>query len=260
MRATPCFSARAFSRANCELSRLSTAAPPGSSAGEDFGLGVGDRLDAGEEFQMHRLDRGDDGDMRPHHLDQRLDLARMVHADLEHGKARCGRAARQRQRHAPMIVEGRGRGMGLALRRQHAAQRFLGRGLADRAGDGDHLPLQPRARGAARDRARRRARRRRSSSGASAANLSRCARSTTASAAPAFSAAATKSWPSCDVALDGEIGLARLDGAAVDGKTDDAVRQRAIGRGAHRLRHRLRCPEQARAHATLGASAAATAS
>ena len=37
------------------------------------------------------------------------------------------------------------------------------------------------------------------------------------------------------VALDGEIGLARLDGAAVDGKPDDAVRQRAVGRGAHRL-------------------------
>ena len=34
--------------ANCR--RLSTAAPPGSTTGEDLGLGVGDRLDAGEAF------------------------------------------------------------------------------------------------------------------------------------------------------------------------------------------------------------------
>ncbi|GCC45431.1 hypothetical protein chiPu_0029314 [Chiloscyllium punctatum] len=84
-------------------------------SGKDLRLGVGDRLDAGEEFQMHRLDRGDDGDVRPHHLHQRSDLAGMVHADLEHRKARARRAARQRQRHAPVIVERCDRGMGLAL-------------------------------------------------------------------------------------------------------------------------------------------------
>ncbi len=33
---------------------------------EDFRLGVGDGFDRGEEFQMHRLDGGDDRDMRAH--------------------------------------------------------------------------------------------------------------------------------------------------------------------------------------------------
>ena len=54
--------------------------------------------------------------VRPHHLHQRRDLAGMVHADLEDRKAHARRAARQRQRHAPVIVEGGRRGMGLALR------------------------------------------------------------------------------------------------------------------------------------------------
>ena len=58
----------------------------GLDAGKDFRLGVGDRLDAGKELQMHRLDRGDDGDMRPHHPDQRLDFAGVIHADLEDRK------------------------------------------------------------------------------------------------------------------------------------------------------------------------------
>jgi hypothetical protein len=88
---------------------------------------------------MHRLDGGDDGDMRPHHPDQRLDLACVVHADLEDGEPGGCRTTRQRQRHAPVVVERGGRGMGLALRAEHAAQRFLGRGLADRTGDGDDL-------------------------------------------------------------------------------------------------------------------------
>ena len=35
---------------------------------EDLRLGVGDGLERAEEFQMHRLDRGDDRDMRPHEL------------------------------------------------------------------------------------------------------------------------------------------------------------------------------------------------
>jgi len=42
--------------------------------GKDLRLGIGDRLDAGKEFQMHRLDGGNDCDMRPQHLDQRRDL------------------------------------------------------------------------------------------------------------------------------------------------------------------------------------------
>jgi hypothetical protein len=37
--------------------------------------------------------------------------------------------------------------VGLPLRTQHAPQRLLGGGLADRAGDGDHLRIQALARG-----------------------------------------------------------------------------------------------------------------
>src|SRR5262245_31276007 len=51
---------------------------------EDFRLGVRDRLKRAEEFEMHRLDRGDDRDLRPHQPRERLDLAGMVHAKLEH--------------------------------------------------------------------------------------------------------------------------------------------------------------------------------
>ena len=61
---------------------------------EDFRLGVGDSLERAEEFQMHRLDGGDDRYMRAHQPGQRLDLAGMVHADLEHRETRvCGQRA-----------------------------------------------------------------------------------------------------------------------------------------------------------------------
>ena len=84
---------------------------------------------------------------RPHHPHQRIDFAGVIHADLEHRKTRIRRAARQRQRHAPVIVERRARGMASALRAEHAPQRLLGRGLADRAGHRDHRRLEPRPRG-----------------------------------------------------------------------------------------------------------------
>ena len=82
-----------------------------------------------------------------------------------------------------------------ALAREDEAQRLLGAGLADRAGDGDdpasRAPARPRARAGAWPRARparRRAARTRERAARSAA--------TTAAAAPLASAAGTKSWPS----------------------------------------------------------------
>ena len=104
---------------------------------EDFRLGVGDRLERAEEFQMHRLDGRDDRDLRPYQPRERLDLAGMVHAQLEHRVACALGAARERKRHAPMVVVGRERGMGLAVAGKRQTQRFLGAGLADGAGDGD---------------------------------------------------------------------------------------------------------------------------
>src|SRR5262249_59071449 len=50
---------------------------------EDFRLGVRDRLERAEEFKMHRLDRGDDRDLRPHQPRERPDFARTGPAQLE---------------------------------------------------------------------------------------------------------------------------------------------------------------------------------
>ena len=51
-----------------------------------LGIASRARLDAGEELQMHRLHRGDDGGVRAYHPDQGFDFAGMVHADLEDRK------------------------------------------------------------------------------------------------------------------------------------------------------------------------------
>ena len=81
---------------------------------------------------------------------QRVDLARMVHADLEHAEADAFRHVGERQRHAPMIVERLGRGVHRAARRERKLQRLLGAGLAGAAGDGnDHRVGGARARRAA---------------------------------------------------------------------------------------------------------------
>jgi hypothetical protein len=79
---------------------------------------------------------------------QRRDLARVVHADFDTPKP-VGRPARQRQRHAPMIVVcllGRVR---RPRRAQAVAQHLLGAGLADAARDGNDAPVAACARGAA---------------------------------------------------------------------------------------------------------------
>ena len=101
-----------------------------------------------EEAEMRRLDRGDDRHVRAHQPRQRVDLAGMVHAHLEHAALRVARHARQRQRHAPMVVEAAGRGDGAALALERALQRLLGSGLADAAGDADDLRRRCAARAA----------------------------------------------------------------------------------------------------------------
>src|SRR5262249_58169429 len=59
---------------------------------------------------------------------------------------------------------------------------------------------------------------------------------------------------------DGAERFARCDRAAVDGDAGNRIRQRARARRAHRRRHRVDGPERPIGHATLPASAAATAS
>ena len=85
---------------------------------EDFRLGSGDVVERLEMAEMRSGDQRDDRDMRPDQLHQRADLALMVHADLEDRVVAIGRHARQRQRHAPVIVERGCGGMHLADGRQ----------------------------------------------------------------------------------------------------------------------------------------------
>ena len=113
---------------------------------KDLGLGVGNFGQGTEKFEMHRRDSGDDRHMRAREAGQRLDLAGVVHAHFQHGIMRTGRTARERQRHAPMIVVGSDRCVGFAVLRQRKPQRFLGAGLADRTGDADHLGVRARPR------------------------------------------------------------------------------------------------------------------
>ncbi len=115
-------------------------------SGEDFRFRVCNRLDARKEFKMHGRDRGDDGDMRFRYADKRRDFAGMIHADFDDAEIRLARHAGERQRHAPMIVVGRNRGMNRARRAQHEAKRLFGRCLADRACDGDDPRFAARAR------------------------------------------------------------------------------------------------------------------
>ena len=110
----------------------------------DGRLLVRDRVQAAEMADMRRADRRDHRHMRPREARERRDLARVVHADLDHGEGGAARAARQGQRHAPVVVVGRDGGMGLAERAEQQPQHLLGAGLADAAGDGDHAPGEAR--------------------------------------------------------------------------------------------------------------------
>ena len=82
----PSFSGAALQPRELRIVAVEHDRAAGLQPDENFRLGVGNRLDAGEELQMHRLHRGDDGDLRAYHLDQGLDFAGVIHADLEDRK------------------------------------------------------------------------------------------------------------------------------------------------------------------------------
>src|SRR5260221_111479 len=126
-------------REACEMSVVAVEdrGAAGFDTVEDLGLGIGDRLERGEIAEMRDLDRGDDGDMRPGDRAELGELAGMVHAELEDAEIRLARHSRQRQRHAPLIVEAADGGVGQALARQRNPQRLLGPGLADAPSDAD---------------------------------------------------------------------------------------------------------------------------
>ena len=76
---------------------------------------------------MHRRDGGDQRHVRPGQPRQRRDLARRVHADLDHREVGVRRHPRQRQRHAPVVVEALlGRVHACPARPSASAQHLLG--------------------------------------------------------------------------------------------------------------------------------------
>ena len=182
---------------------------------------------------MHRLDGCDRRDVRTHHHRQRRDLAGMVHADLEDAEAGRLRHARQRQRHAPMIVVGRSGRMGQALAFQDRAQGFLGSGLAHGARDRGDAAVRPRPRRQPeRDHGVEHVR-----NGDEAAlpfELSGAVERDHGCRRALRQCSGHEVMPIAGIALDGEEEIARLQGARVDGNAVDCLREAADAARRHR--------------------------
>ena len=99
-------------------------------------------LDVSKKFQMLASDTRQHAVPRPDELQQRLQLAGMVRADLEHRRLMGLAQPQQREWHADVVVE-----TGLARERleplpQHRGQDFLGAGFAVGAANRDHRQLE----------------------------------------------------------------------------------------------------------------------
>ena len=97
---------------------------------------MGDALKAFECLKVGRGDGRDHYHMWGGHAGQGRNLAGVVHPDLEDGKVGFGRHPGEGQGDPPMVVIAGLGGMGPALGGKGGPQHFLGRCLADRAGDG----------------------------------------------------------------------------------------------------------------------------
>ena len=102
-------------------------------ARKNLSFGIGNRTHGCEVLQMHRSDRRHNRHMRTHLRRQWRDFTGMVHSNLEDAVTCRTRHPRQRQRHAPHIVIGRGRHMRRALQRKQMPQRLFGTGLSNAA-------------------------------------------------------------------------------------------------------------------------------
>ena len=217
--------ARFASSAKCVIVAVEDRRAAGLQPLENLGLRLGDGLDAVEEFDMDRRDRGDDRGMRADELGQRRDFAGMVHADLEDGVIGIARQPRERQRHAPMIVVGFVRGMD--------------RGQAARAS----AAAFPWCRSCRRCPSPRRCAPRCAPAPARPSAFSASSVSATRSSGPLASPAKSARdhgergsggeslreivMPVRAVALDGEEQIARLERARIDGNSGNAGRHRA---------------------------------
>ena len=198
---------------------------------KDFRLRVGDRLDRAEVLDVDGRDRRHQRHVRPHHARKRRDFARMIHADLEHAEADACGHARERQRHAPVIVIGGGGGVGRADAGEHRAQHLLHGRLADRAGHRNNPRPRARARSDAQpfhglervvDRERR------AETGEPPGPFARH----DGRGSPGIEGASDVIMAVVRVALDGEEKIAGLKRATVDRDAADNLAQRRARRGA----------------------------
>ena len=97
---------------------------------------------------MRRRDGGNDGAMRPDHIDQSGNFTGMIHTQFKDTIFGILRQTRQRERHADMIVEAALGSMGFARFGQRIGKAGFGSGFADTAGNGNDLRGTAFARGA----------------------------------------------------------------------------------------------------------------
>ena len=117
------------------LARRNHDRRPRRQAGDQLGLGRGDRLQRAEQLQVHRADIHDRADVGPGDLNQLCDLTGPAHRHLEHECLRVGGGREQRQRQPDLgVVVFRTRG-GAQMRAQERDEDVLSRGLAGRPGD-----------------------------------------------------------------------------------------------------------------------------
>jgi hypothetical protein len=107
---------------------------------EDLGLGIGDRLHAAEVLDVRGRDGGDQRDVRSNQLGQRRNFAGVAHAHLEHAIDAVARHPGKAERHPGVVVGALERAVDPAAMAafKRCGKRFLGAGLADRAGDPEH--------------------------------------------------------------------------------------------------------------------------
>ena len=107
----------------------------GVSGLENFGFRVGNRLGRLEEAEMGVANIGPHADVRFRDADQRANLSRMVHAQLDDSDLRPGPQLEQRERQTDVVVEIPLVPEDAITRRQKLRGDFLGRRLSGTSGD-----------------------------------------------------------------------------------------------------------------------------
>ncbi len=114
--------------------------PIGSDPAQDLRLGLGDRLERPEQFEVDGPDIGDNPDLRLGDLAELGDLTHAAHRHLEHQHLRLRWRAEDRQGQTDLgVVVLRAR---VSAERQQAPGDVLHRGLSGRAGDPDDTRVE----------------------------------------------------------------------------------------------------------------------